>query len=158
MKKLIPILFSAVFIASYCAKKPVIVKRKPKPKPKTYELDYEGWVNKDGFQVVAKGEPYESASGLMRRRKQAKEDAQYRAKERTITLMAKEIGGEQYEDKVREKFDDAIENGKILDETCDFEETCQITYRIKAKSLKKNALKLGKKSSSKKRSKKKSKK
>ena len=130
-----------MFIASYCAKKSAIVKRKPK----AYGLDYEGWINKDSFQVVAKGKPYESASGLMRRRKQAEADALYKAQERIITLMAKEVGGKQYEDQIRTNFNNVIENGKILDETCDYEEVCQITYRIQAESLKKKALKLGKK-------------
>lgn len=141
IKKSILILFSAILIASYCAKKSVIVTRKPK----AYGPDYEGWVNQDGFQVVAKGKPYESASGLMRRRKQARTDARYKAQERTITLMAKEVGGKQYEDQIRTNFNNAIENGKILDETCDYEEVCQITYRVQAESLKKKALELGKK-------------
>ena len=141
IKKLIPILFLAILMASYCAKKSVIVKRKPK----AYGLDYEGWINKNGFQVVAKGKPYESASGLMRRRKQARADAQYKAQERAITLMAKEVGGKQYENQIRANFNNAIQNGKILDEICDYEEVCQITYRIQAESLKKKTLELGKK-------------
>jgi len=114
----------------------------------------EGWLNKDTFQVRAIGAPNPDSKGKVRRMTQAKEAALLAAQKRVIELLVgATISGASGSDSgestgvaITKEFEGVIKGGAIVKTSYDEELNAEITYRIHAKGLKKQASSMAKKS------------